>query len=181
MKKKTVNTEGLDRLIQDFDKIKDEIVPALSQAAETSLLLVEGSLKEYPPQPSRIRSAHFNTYVRGVGSYPRSAFTKKSGKLSTKRAEKATKRGKVRMTSQKLGAHWKHKIETNEQGVVGYIGNEVTYASFVQGDSQTGFHAETGWLTDDEAIEDETGHITDHFNDAIDKLLSVLDQGKANG
>lgn len=168
----TVSGAGIPR--EKLEKAAGKIVAGARQALYKNALVAQRSLATYPPQPSRTRAQTFNTYVRGVGSFPKSAFNTATGK--TRPGARKGRYGAVRYTSQRLGTQWyvAHGIDRNEASVV--IGNRATYAPFVQARDGVGgnaklhqqlYHRATGWLTLEDALERQMPQIKADIRAAI--------------
>lgn len=162
----------------EFDKFKDAVSRIQTTAAPLAVKTIGLALAEiqrriapYPPQPSRTRSRHFNTYVRGIGRFPRAAFTEQSGggfKISRRKA-----RGGIRYTSQQMNRRFEIEVKAVDQAVEGELRNNASYSGYVLGTKdqnvdphQVIYHAATGWVNRDDAIEQAMP--------AIDRLLSEL-------
>ncbi len=169
---------GFDELARALEDAEQLFQPLASEAISISLLAIEKELAPYPPQPDRDRSKHFNTYVRGQGFYPRSAFIADSsepGGYKTKRVSK----GQVRLTSQQLDKRWKTNVKLKGNVLEGELRNDASYSGYVNGykteePKQTDFHAETGWQNADDGIKNATPTIVNSINSAIDKFLRKL-------
>lgn len=171
---KIIEVEGFDELAQTLDKLPAQSLPILENAMEESLLYLEGIVTEYPPQPSRTRAKTFNTYVRGHGRYPRSAFTS-AGMLSKRAAKRPGPRGgQIKYISERLGTKWTHQVTRTEDAIEGVIGNTTSYAPYVEGEQQTDYHAETGWPRLDQVIEREEAVIYGNFERASEMILDLV-------
>ncbi len=152
-------------------KVTDASPEYFKPAMEMSMLDMLGELKPYPPQPARNRAKTFNTYVRGVGRLPKSAFFTSTGK-----ERKNIKTKGAKLTSQRLGTKWTFDVEIESNTVTGTLSNNATYSNIVQGDRQPAFHAQTGWVTYEQAYDNTEQQILKNFDDAMDKLLEDLAQ-----
>ena len=164
-----IDIKGLDEFVAAIQRSPETAVPILETALERALLLVEGVVKQYPPQPARDRAKTFNTYVRGRGHYPLSAFNR-GGKLKRGAKRDPT----IRLTSERLGTKWTHQVDFDEAGAVGEIGNTASYADEVQGEGQADFHAETGWPTLPAAMDQQEQNIYDILELALNEILKKL-------
>jgi len=73
--------------------------------------------------------------------------------------------------SEKLGSRWTHRIQTQPDGIYGIVGNNASYAPFVQNyQFQAGVHKRR-WLTDKAAVERYKPGIMADFQRAIDRAL----------
>jgi len=138
-----------------------------------ALTAVEEIISPYPPQPPRDRAKTFNTYVRGVGRYPKSAFT--GGKVKLKKG------AKVKRTSQRLNTKFRTEVNVQNDEVLGELRNEASYSGWVLGSEdktkdphQMEYHAQTGWVNEDEALRQADGEISRIFDEMADDFLKSL-------
>ena len=167
----------------DFEKFKEGlrnaeklIQPLLTIAMGKALTAVKGEDAPYPPQPDRDRAKSFNTYVRGVGSYPKSAFVEAPKEPGGYKIRTGVKRGQIKFTSQQMGSRFTEKVTQKENAVVGNLHNSATYSGYVIGsdDEQVKFHAETGWVSTDDAIDRAMPTIEKVVDDAITTFIGML-------
>jgi hypothetical protein len=152
------------------------IAPA-SKAIGIGVEAVKEFAGVYPPQPSRTRAKSFNTYVRGVGQYPRSAFMEAPVAGGYKVKKKFT--GNIRYTSQHLGEKFETKVVPSADKVEGMVRNNASYSGHVLGwhsddPKQAPYHAESGWHSADEDIEKVRPVLEKAMNEAIDEVLRKL-------
>lgn len=169
------NAEELARVLDSADAL---FAPLASKAIATSLVAIEEEIAPYPPQPSRTRAKTFNTYVRGQGQYPKSAFVPDTNEPGGFRTKKVS-RGKIRMTSQNMAGKWKQSVKTSQNAVLGTLWNEATYSGYVSGHKddkpkQVAFHAQTGWVSTDDAIEQAMPGIEKTMNSVISDFLDKI-------
>ncbi|MCB0207716.1 MAG: hypothetical protein KDJ52_00210 [Anaerolineae bacterium] len=171
---KTFEVKGFEELLKGLDEIPKEAQPIMKGKMEDSLLSVRGTLREYPPQPSRTRAKSFNTYVRGRGHYPRSAFA--GGQFNSRAGGRALRRGQAKLTSERLGTKWTHEVEFDDAAVTGVIGNTASYSNVVQGneDDQNYWHGVTGWVTLDDSLDQHEEEIYKNFEAGVIELLEVI-------
>jgi hypothetical protein len=73
--------------------------------------------------------------------------------------------------SEKLGSRWTHRIYTQPDGIYGVVGNNASYAPFVQNyQFQAGVHRRR-WLTDKGAVEKYKSGIVADFQRVINRAL----------
>jgi len=73
--------------------------------------------------------------------------------------------------SEKLGSRWTHRIHTQPDGIYGVVGNNASYAPFVQNyQFQAGVHRRR-WLTDKAAVEKYSAGIVNDFQRVINRAL----------
>jgi hypothetical protein len=151
--------EGLDRLMKALDRfataraVADTIKPALTATGE----VIRSYLVRYPGKPSyplRWASQRQRFYVlyvlrKNLGPYKRTTDP----------------------MSQRLQASW--AVEYNRPWRV-IVGTRVTYAPYVQGrDKQQPYHADTGWITDEVAMQRtiDSGVLQDNMISVVRKAL----------
>jgi hypothetical protein len=138
--------------------------PAIKVAVKAGALHIKGKVAVYPAatagnQPRAYTTGGQNTwYERGYG--PKWAL-KGGGWHGRKRSET-------------LGRKWTIKLTNG--GLVGIIGNNVSYGPYVQqgGDEdphQTKVHAAHGWKTTGQVADEEADTVRDLFKRCIDKAL----------
>ena len=164
-----IEKRGFDRLQITFERFGD--TKPLEAAMGEALKVVQQEASRFPPQPSRTRSKHFNTWMREVGQLPRSAFgvSKKTGKTTIRRAGKYVIR-----RSEYLLQKWKvaqPQIRAGSGYIVGRITNAASYGVFVQGARQAKFHAQTGWKTVEQIQNAQSARIAKVFEAALKKML----------
>ena len=133
----------------------------LERAMKRSVYRVVLTLADYPKQ----RAA-----VQGPAAAP-VRFTTKTGKAVSFIARS---REQYRRTGT-LGRRWFGDIEITRSGIVGIRGkaaNNTTYGPWVQSERfQTAFHRETGWITDQKALDKNSKAIDREFAIAVDKSV----------
>ena len=167
----SIQVKGLDKFVAKMNKAGNP--RALEGAMRESLKVVQQEAAKFPPQPSRTRSRHFNTWVREVGQLPRSAFGfTKAGKATIRRSGRAVLR-----KSEKMLQQWKTaqpQIRIGAGYIIGRVVNRASYAVFVQGDKQVKWHKQTGWKTVEQIGMSQRGRIVRVFEAAIKKMLAGL-------
>lgn len=164
-----IEEKGFDTLELQLKQMSD--MTPLVEAMKDALTVVKQEASRFPPQPSRTRSKHFNTWVREVGQLPRSAFgiSSKTGKLTIRRRGVGVLRA-----SEKLLAHWKEaqpQVTVTPTSIEGRVTNPVSYGPFVQGEQQASFHAQTGWLTTQAILSKQQARIVAVFEKALQRKL----------
>jgi len=158
--------EGFDELLQALRDAPEEAEPFVREAMLKSLMLIEGPVKLYPPATQANSPSRSRWYERGYGPKWR------------------TRAGAVhgQKTSERLGSRWVSKVEVYRNGlqalnirgpvVEGILGNNAGYAMVVQSkDKQAQFHAQRGWPTLDQAMDDAEEDIYYEFEDAVDRWV----------
>jgi hypothetical protein len=168
--------------VERLEKLLANAVDNFTPFASKALLRCEEAVKEiiqvYPPQPSRTRSGSFNTYVRGVGSYPKSMFVSDASQPGGYKLKKK-KIGKIRYTSQQLDKRWSMYVTAKSGKVEGALTNGASYSGYVNGFEtgnvhQVGFHKETGWISSDDAIEQAMPEIEAISKQAVDDFVKLF-------
>ncbi len=133
--------------ITGIDELMDklgavETIEILEDPMQRAVLRLQGRMATYPPQRTGSK------YIRGYGF---------AGKPAT---------------SEKLGQHWTTTVTQQQAGYEGRVGNNVSYGPLVQsGMFQTKAHKRTGWVTDQQAMEEEAPAIIRDFEKAIGDAL----------
>lgn len=142
----------------------------LTAAMRDALDVVKQEASRFPPQPSRTRSKHFNTWIREKGAYTIATFKGANGF----RKRPNTRAGRLIRPSEKLLRNWKTArpdIYAGAGYIIGKIVNRVSYGQFVQGEKQAGFHAQTGWKTTTQIIRAQQKRIVKVFEDALIRIV----------
>lgn len=174
------NANKLPELLNGLDKF---FVPFASKAVATSLEYLKALISPYPPQPARDRSGSFNTYVRGVGFLPRSAFSadaSEPGGYKVKRKKTTV----IRATSEQMDKRYRTLVGVSPRGVTGILRNEASYSGWVIGSKnqtetphQVPYHTETGWPNKDDTFEQAKPFIDNQCEQAINDMLASLTAG----
>lgn len=178
-----VGTEG-HNLPELFDAVEEIFLPFATKAMALSLAHLQGIVSPYPAQPDRGRGKHFNTYVRGVGFYPRSAFIQDDNEAGGYRVKKRTKKTSIRFTSQQMDKRYVHIVRPIGSGVEGVLLNMAIYSGYVIGSKngaetphQAPYHAETGWPNKDDSLAQAMPFINDQCEAAIDQTMARIAAG----
>jgi hypothetical protein len=169
----------------DLDRLKALLANAdtlfMPFASRASLDIADGIksiISVYPPQPARDRAKTFNTYVRGKGRYPKSAFVKnprEPGGYATKRVNK----GQIKMTSQRMDASFEENVTQGSDFVKVNLSNRASYSGFVIGfengsPHQQPFHKETGWASTEDAVGVAMGEVSGIMEGALQDFFRSL-------
>ena len=168
---------GFDELASMFAQANDLFKPLASKAMAISIMAIESEIAPYPPQPDRMRSGHLNTYVRGQGRYPKSAFIPDIDEPGGFRIKKGARA--IKLTSQQMDKKFRSRVKLQSDKVEGELMNDATYSGWVigppEGDPhQVAFHAQTGWVDAEEAIEKARPVIVDSMNTAVYDFILKL-------
>lgn len=133
-----------------------ELVPTVEAVA----VEVKGAISKYPDgnqhRPQPFKSARQRAYF---------FWALKEGLI-----EVPYRRGQS-PGSEDLGQSW--TVKGMKGGLQQIIGNDTSYGQLVQGpDTQTAYHAETGWKTTDEVIEEKAEKALREIQKRVDQLLA---------
>lgn len=191
-----IEIKGFEQLIEALEKTPEVIIPLLEKAMNLSMRAIQARVAEYPPsteanQPGRISvKTHepMGYYERGRGWwYPIMRPWTDAGQKVGKAYGMIETSGKIRKATQvqgyklagggkseMLGKSWTVAVGAGKDGVVGEIGNNTSYAPWVQGDKQWNVHAKRGWKTLDTAMEESMDDINGFFGDALDEWMKSI-------
>ncbi len=151
-----VQIEGLSRIAKKLERVGSDT--ALMRPMKQSVAHMHRTIARYPPataanSPGRVDrlGRPMAWYVRGRGTmYPS---------------------GAVRMISETLGRRWTERVE--QRGRRGVVGNNASYVRYVQDeDKQAQFHTRRGWLTAQDATEQESDTILNFFRNEYKRILN---------
>lgn len=170
-----IDLDRLKTLLANADKL---FLPFASRAALDIADGIKSIISPYPPQPDRDRAKTFNTYVRGKGRYPKSAFVK-NPKEPGGYATKAVNKGQVRMTSQRMDASFEETVNQGSDSVTVKLSNRASYSGYVIGfengtPHQQPFHKETGWVSTEEAVAGAMGEVGVIMEGALQDFFGSL-------
>jgi hypothetical protein len=169
----TSRIEGDKELIAAFQQVPGLADTLVRQAMRQGLQLLQGDLQPYPAQPSRTRAKTFNTWQRGEGQLPRSAFgLTKTGYRASPKGKRTNRR--VYRKSEIMGKQWFSRTVRAGGGWRGIYGNTASYAEYVQGKQQPAFHAQTGWVTVEQAEKKERPRIVQLFRDVAAQIVAAV-------
>lgn len=164
---KLVGIERMREILEALKKAPEQIMPYLGRAMTFSTRHIQGQVAEYPPATAANRPGRKNAAGREMGYYERG----RGWWYPTRTGYKLAGGG----TSQMLGRSWDSSVVKGRDYVLGIVGNNATYAEFVQGSKQAHFHAERGWKTLDKAVEESAEKIDEFFSAALDDYLKSIE------
>ena len=135
-----ITVAGVDRIVAKLGKV--ESMRQLAPAMRRAVLRLQRDLQEYPPVRPGSR------YVRGKG------WADANGVVT-------------RLTSEKLGQRWTTKVTVSSTELVGRVGNNASYAPFVQSRQFQARVHQGRWLTDAGAMNRNADAIVRDFETAI--------------
>lgn len=140
----SISITGIDALYKKLNRAKG--IEILEVPMQESVLKLQADMKEYP-SPIALR-----TWVRADGTAGESV-------------------GQAYRRTGTLGRRWTKRVERSATGLTGRVGNNTSYAPFVQSHVlQAGIHAGR-WQTDKEVLENRRPWIIARFKRAIDRAL----------
>lgn len=139
-----ITIEGVDALFRKFGRV--QATALLTPPMHRAVLRLQRRLGTYPPPIPSSR------YVRGRG------WANKAGIVT-------------RLTSEKLGSRWTNHVTTDAGGVTGQVGNNASYARWVQSRVDQATVHRGRWETDEGALAKETAAIVNDFKRAINAAL----------
>jgi hypothetical protein len=140
----SIEISGVDRLIAKLGRVEGTRV--LREPMQRAVLRLKADMQEYPEQRPGSR------YVRGRGM--------------------ANAAGVVEhRTSQQLGKRWTSRIAGSGAELTGKVGNNVTYAPFVQSRQFQARVHRGRWQTDVQVMERNRNAIVGDFEAAIRRAL----------
>ena len=196
--------QGFDELRRFFEALPEKVMPYLEDAMSESLAAIHDRVATYPPateanQPGRVngRGRPMGYYERGRGWwYPvkqkatlGASQGVRNGSLSALRAFGRYKldKGSVpaglagyrlsAISERSLGTKWTTQVTPVENGLIGEIGTNVSYADYVQGGRQTALAQQRGWQTLSKALEESQEDIEGAFQKAVDLLVEEFGKG----
>lgn len=190
---KTLKIDGLKEFEQALQAALEIAWPIIKRAMVESLALLHDAIATYPPSTEANQPGRFSLktqrpmgyYERGRGWwYPimrKDTLPEKLGK--TRGAIRATRRTGVAGyklagggKSELLGRSWTTEINETDDAMVGEIGNNASYAGYVQGERQNRIHARRGWPTLSATVDRLSDDITEIFNGAVDDILKNIEE-----
>lgn len=139
-----VDIRGIDALIAKFGRVQS--TAWLRPPMQRSVLRIQREMQEYPPQRPG------SMYVRGRG------MANAAGVVTHR-------------TSQQLGKRWTTKIYQDGPYLTGKVGNNVTYAPFVQSRQFQARIHRGRWQTDVQVVNRLTRVIVGDFETTIAQAL----------
>ena len=152
--------ENLDELIAALKAFPKEVQRGLKVAMRVAGEVVRSGVAQYPPATG----ANMPPGLNGYSWYERGFGTR-------------TVTGRAYATSEVLGKSWVVKIKQTARMTRGVIGTNVSYAEFVQGKLQTGFHRMRGWKTVEQVLFTRRGRIWRVFGDVVKRALAKIAGG----
>jgi hypothetical protein len=195
--------EEWDDFYTDFQaaltQIEDRALPAAAEMIYRILARIQETLSVIPEQPARDRArgtdskgrevVHFNTYVRNIGNFPKSAFVQvqrgdKAGQWKRKKTG-AYDQGKVRYTSEQSSKRWGIYVNEGDHEITGELRNDASYSGWVFGTidqsmtlHQVPWHTLTGWTYTEQAIEITRTDVDAMLAEQVTQIVEMLSRGQ---
>lgn len=152
--------ENLPELIAALKAFPKEVQRGFKVAMRVAGEVVRSGVAQYPAatganMPPGLNS--YSWYERGFGT--------------------RTITGRAYATSEVLGKSWTVKVKQTARMTRGAIGTNVSYAEWVQGAKQTGFHGARGWKTVERVLFTRRGRIWRAFGDVVKRALAKIAGG----
>jgi hypothetical protein len=165
----------LNKLIDSLKNSEKILRSHLVGAVGLTLSSLQRFVEVYPPQPDRNRAKTFNTYVRGVGNYPKSSFIA-NPKAPGGYKVKLTPKGQIKMTSQQMNKGFRQTVMVRDNTIAGTLFNQATYSGWVLGSidqamtpHQVPWHTETGWVAKETGMTEVEDDLNRNVEAALDK------------
>lgn len=153
-----IKIDGLDSVIKMFNRIGK--LDGLKAAIQAAGVHIKGKIAKYPHAssanaPSSVPGGRW--YERGLGGHYNRI---RDGGHSIYR------------TSETLGRRWATRQEDGGMTVV--VGNNASYAPYVQGEKQTWYHAAREWTTTEQVAQEETAKVVKMIRESIKKEIDKI-------
>ena len=149
--------ENLPELIAALKAFPKDVQRGFKVAMRVAGEVVRSGVAQYPPSAG----ANMPPGLNGYSWYERGFGTR-------------TVTGRAYATSEVLGKSWTVKVTQTARVTRGIIGTNVSYAPFVQGAKQTGFHRARHWKTVEQVLFTKRGAIWRAFGDVVKKALAKI-------
>ncbi len=191
-----IQIEGFEELLKALKEAPERVLPFVRKAMRASVLAVQARISEYPPSTEANRPGRIDKAGRPMGYYERGrgwwypVMRRKTlgdeigvgfGAETAKRAA-----GRVKMkgiptvagyklaqggTSEMLGRSWAAEVYDVEGGVMGVVGNNASYADYVQGSRQAEKMRSIGWMEASAALQEAMPEIEEAFGEAVEGFM----------
>ena len=149
--------ENLDELIAALEAFPKDVQRGFRIAMRVAGEVVRSGVAQYPAATG----ANMPPGLDGYRWYERGFGTR-------------TVTGRAYATSEALGRSWAVKVSQTARMTRGVIGTAVSYAEWVQGKLQAGFHRARGWKTMERVLFTRRGRIWRAFGAVVQKALAKI-------
>lgn len=156
-----INTSGLDQLARKLNNVAT-LENRLRPPMEKSVEWIRDDIAEYP--------------IKKKGAFSRLATPgQKRAYWAKVRSGEARHGPNGYIRTGNTGRKWTSKVTSSPDGVYGEVGNNEPGARYVHSAQKPGgqqpFHKESGFKTDEQALNDNKQRIINEFNDTIEREL----------
>ncbi len=155
----SVRVDGVEKLDRVIARVHSGMARAIGAATFAIGQQIQRTIAVYPPRP--------RYPLRWASAQQRKAYVE---------MRRARKLGPYRRMTDPFSQHLGKKWTVERLGRMGaMVGTTVTYAPYVQSaQRQQPFHADTGWITDEEAVQrvSESGVVGQIVGDALRTLIA---------
>ena len=149
-----LEVEGLDDIQKLLAKLPKELDTEMQRSMRFAVQLVRGEIAEYPAATAANMPGGYSWYERGFGT--------------------RTRTGLAYPTSENLGRSWTTQVRSGMADWRGIVGTNVSYAGFVQGEEQAGFHGARGWKKAGDVLAGKAAAIKRLFQAALGRLVRKM-------
>lgn len=146
-----IDITGIEPLMAKLEQLRG--LTWLKGVMTAALSDLKDWIAEYPPESDANIPYQRRWYQRGYGS----KWMRRNGTVGG------------RATSEQLGQKWTYKVDDDGHG--GVVGNNASYAKWVQGPEQNRWHTRRGWRTTTQAVTEQGPKVIDKLRTAISRLL----------
>jgi hypothetical protein len=159
----TIEIQGLDELIKKLDDLRQ--LRKVHAGIRAAGMYVKGKIATYP------RYMRGSIPLSAVGGFKSDKHRRGFfAKLNAGEIEVPYRRGQS-PGSEDLANKWTSKYDQNKFEAV--VGNNASYARFVQGDKQTKMMKMIGWQTVDQVAEKETKRVQEYVFEAVKRAIGA--------
>jgi hypothetical protein len=143
---------GMSKLLRKLNSLRE--LRGAKRGLRAGAVHIKGKIAIYANSSEANTPNQRRWYERGYGP----KWLRKDGSMGS------------RKTSETLGRKW--TTESRNNGLTQVVGNNVSYAPYVQSEeNQAGFHKARGWKTDVQVIDEEGPRVLEFVKDEVDKEL----------
>ena len=143
--------KGMDALVRKLKSIDG--LQAAKRGIKSGALHIKGKIAKYPSASEANMPNSRRWYQRGYGP----KWKLKDGTVHG------------RKTSETLSKRW--TTEERNGGLTQVVGNNASYAIYVQGEEQAAFHEKRGWNTAEDIVDREGSRVLTFVKNEVDKAL----------
>lgn len=163
MTETTLHIEGLDKLIGKLESMAQ--LRKVKAGVRAAAIHIKGKIAQYP--------ARKHITIKQVGGWKEGGDQRRwfFAALRSGAIEVPYRRG-ISPSSESLGRKW--TIQERDGGMTAVVGNNVSYAAFVQDeDNQSTMMRMIGWTTTQQVVEEEGPRVRELMAEAIRRALAA--------